>query len=128
MKKQLNKVAEFHKSFGQEDGESPRLLSNNEFKLRYELMKEENGEYLDACLAEDLVEIADALGDQMYILCGTILKHGMQHIIENVFDEIQASNMSKLGEDGKPIFRADGKILKGEKYFKPDLTKFINID
>ena len=128
MKKQLNKVAEFHKSFGQEDGESPRLLSNNEFKLRYELMKEENGEYLDACLAEDLVEIAYALGDQMYILCGTILKHGMQHIIENVFDEIQASNMSKLGEDGKPIFRADGKILKGEKYFKPDLTKFINID
>jgi predicted HAD superfamily Cof-like phosphohydrolase len=61
----------------------------------------------------------------MYILCGTILKHGMQHIIEDVFEEIQASNMSKLGADGKPIYREDGKILKGENYFKPDISKFI---
>jgi predicted HAD superfamily Cof-like phosphohydrolase len=88
-------------------------------------MKEENDEYLDACHAKDLVEIADALGDQLYILCGTILRHGMQHIIEDVFDEIQASNMSKLGEDGEPVFREDGKILKGPNFFRPDLSKFI---
>jgi predicted HAD superfamily Cof-like phosphohydrolase len=125
MKKQLLAVEAFHNAFGQDNGTSPRLLLNDEFKLRYELMKEENGEYLDACLAEDLTEIADALGDKLYILCGTILRHGMQDIIEKVFDEIQASNMSKLGEDGKPIFREDGKILKGPNFFKPNINQFI---
>jgi predicted HAD superfamily Cof-like phosphohydrolase len=88
-------------------------------------MAEENDEYLDACHKNSLVEIADALGDQLYILCGTILKHGMQHIIEDVFDEIQASNMSKLGADGEPVLREDKKILKGPGYFKPNLSKFI---
>jgi predicted HAD superfamily Cof-like phosphohydrolase len=90
-------------------------------------MAEENYEYQEACEANSLVEIADALGDQLYILCGTILKHGMQHIIEDVFDEIQASNMSKLGDDGKPVLRDDGKILKGPGYFRPDLSKFIKV-
>jgi predicted HAD superfamily Cof-like phosphohydrolase len=88
-------------------------------------MEEENDEYLQACANNYLVEIADALGDQMYILCGTILKHGMQHIIQEVFDEIHASNMSKLDPDGKPILREDGKILKGPGYFKPEINKFI---
>ena len=125
MKKQLESVEEFHNAFGQENGESPRLISHGEYHLRHTLMKEENDEYLDACAAKNLVEVADALGDQLYILCGTILKHGMQHVIEDVFDEIQASNMSKLGEDGKPMFRMDGKILKGPNFFRPDLTKFI---
>jgi predicted HAD superfamily Cof-like phosphohydrolase len=125
MKKQLESVEKFHNAFGQENGESPRLLTHAEFDLRHSLMKEENDEYLDACAAKDLVEVADALGDQLYILCGTILKHGMQHVIEDVFDEIQASNMSKLGEDGKPVLRADGKIMKGINFFRPDLTKFI---
>jgi predicted HAD superfamily Cof-like phosphohydrolase len=128
MKKQLLAVEAFHNAFGQDNGESPRLLSHGEFDLRHSLMKEENDEYLEACHAKNLVEIADALGDQMYILCGTILRHGMQHIIEQVFDEIQASNMSKLGEDGKPVFREDGKILKGPNFFRPDLTKFIKVD
>jgi predicted HAD superfamily Cof-like phosphohydrolase len=91
-------------------------------------MQEENDEYLDACDENSLVDIADALGDQLYILCGTILRHGMQHIIEDVFDEIQASNMSKLGEDGKPVLREDGKILKGPGYFKPNLSKFIEVE
>lgn len=125
MKKQLESVEEFHNKFGQENGESPRLISHGEYNLRHSLMREENDEYLDACAAKDLVEVADALGDQLYILCGTILKHGMQHVIEDVFNEIQASNMSKLGEDGKPMFRMDGKILKGPNFFRPDLTKFI---
>jgi predicted HAD superfamily Cof-like phosphohydrolase len=93
--------------------------------LRYNLMKEENEEYLEAVQNNDLVEIADALGDMMYILCGTIIEHGLQHIIEDVFDEIQRSNMSKLGEDGKPIYREDGKVMKGPNYFKPDFSKLI---
>ena len=128
MKKQLAAVAEFHKAFGQEDGTFPRPLPVEEHVLRYNLMAEENDEYLQACKDNSLIEIADALGDQLYILCGTILRHGMQHVIEEVFDEIQASNMSKLGADGKPIYREDGKILKGPTYFRPDLSKFIKAD
>ena len=84
-------------------------------------MEEENLEYLKAAQEDDLVEVADALGDMLYILCGTILEHGMQHKIEDVFEEIQKSNMSKLGADGKPIHRADGKVLKGPHYFQPDI-------
>jgi predicted HAD superfamily Cof-like phosphohydrolase len=125
MKKQLDAVAEFHAAFKQKDGRWPQPLEAEGYELRHRLMEEENDEYLQACANNSLVEIADALGDQMYILCGTILKHGMQHIIEQVFDEIQASNMSKLGEDGKPILREDGKILKGPHYFKPDINKFL---
>ena len=125
MEKQLKAVETFHIAFGQENGKWPQPLTKDEYDLRYRLMAEENYEYLEACEANSLVEIADALGDQLYILCGTILKHGMQHIIEDVFGEIQASNMSKLGEDGKPILRDDGKILKGPGYFRPDLSKFI---
>jgi predicted HAD superfamily Cof-like phosphohydrolase len=127
MLEQLNKVAEFHKAFGQENGTYPRPLDEHGFNLRHSLMKEENDEYLEACFNNSLVEIADALGDQLYILCGTILKHGMQHIIEDVFNEIQASNMSKLGADGKPVLREDGKILKGPGYFRPNLSKFIEV-
>jgi predicted HAD superfamily Cof-like phosphohydrolase len=127
MKKQLEAVEKFHKAFGQDNGKYPRPLTEDEYELRHSLMQEENNEYLDACDENSLVEIADALGDQLYILCGTILRHGMQHIIEDVFDEIQASNMSKLGDDGKPVLRDDGKILKGPGYFRPDLSKFIEI-
>jgi predicted HAD superfamily Cof-like phosphohydrolase len=128
MEKQLKAVEEFHKAFGQENGKSPQLISHYQYNLRHTLMKEENDEYLEACHANSLVEIADALGDQLYILCGTILKHGMQHIITDVFDEIQESNMSKLGPDGNPILREDGKILKGPGYFRPDISKFIKVD
>jgi len=126
MKKQLDAVAEFHKAFKQVDGKWPRVLDKKEYELRWDLMDEENKEYLEACEEGSLVEIADALGDQLYILCGTILKHGMQHIIEDVFNEIHSSNMSKLGEDGLPVYRADGKILKGPGYFKPDISKVLN--
>lgn len=128
MEKQLKAVAEFHRAFKQVDGQWPQNLEKQDSQLRHRLMAEENDEYLQACEENSLVEIADALGDQLYILCGTILKHGMQHIIQDVFDEIQASNMSKLGEDGKPILREDGKILKGPGFFRPDLSKFIKVD
>jgi predicted HAD superfamily Cof-like phosphohydrolase len=71
------------------------------------------------------VEVADALGDMLYILCGTIIEHGLQDKIVAVFDEIQRSNMSKLGQDGKPIYREDGKVLKGTNYFKPDIASIV---
>lgn len=128
MKKQIEAVEKFHNAFGQDNGTYPRPLTKDEYELRYKLMAEENDEYKEACEDNSLIEIADALGDQLYILCGTILRHGMQHIIEDVFDEIQASNMSKLGEDGKPVLREDGKILKGPGFFRPDLSKFIKVD
>lgn len=127
MKKQIDHVAKFHKVFkiGNEEqpkGEVPAAV----YELRHRLMHEENEEYLEAAEKGDLVEIADALGDMMYILCGTILKHGLQEIIEEVFEEIQRSNMSKLDADGNPIYREDGKILKSEKYFRPDIAKIIH--
>jgi predicted HAD superfamily Cof-like phosphohydrolase len=122
---QLKKVEHFHITFKQENGVEPRLLETHEWHLRHKLMAEENDEYSDACDKGDLVEVADALGDQLYILCGTILKHGMQHVIEKVFDEIHASNMSKVGEDGQAVIREDGKILKGPQYFKPNLQQFL---
>jgi predicted HAD superfamily Cof-like phosphohydrolase len=127
MQKQLNSVKEFHTAFAIGHSENPRAdLGETKNLLRYNLMKEENEEYLEAVQNHDLVEIADALGDMMYILCGTIIEHGLQHIIEDVFDEIQRSNMSKLGDDGNPIYREDGKVMKGPNYFKPDFTKLIN--
>ena len=126
MKKQIDHVAEFHDVFQIGNEFSPKVDVGSEvYMLRYNLMREENDEYLDACKQGDLVEVADALGDQLYILCGTILKHGLQHKIEEVFDEIQRSNMSKLDTNGKPIFREDGKILKGENYFKPNIKEIL---
>tara|TARA_B100000795_G_C22802647_1_gene442786 strand:+ start:956 stop:1342 length:387 start_codon:yes stop_codon:yes gene_type:complete len=127
MKKQINHVAQFHTVF--QIGNELEPISNvgkPTYTLRYNLMKEENDEYLEACENNDLVEIADALGDQLYILCGTILKHGLQHKIEEVFEEIQKSNMSKLDAEGNPIFREDGKILKGENYFKPNIKSILD--
>jgi len=127
MKKQINHVAQFHNVF--QIGNELEPISNvgkSTYTLRYNLMKEENDEYLEACENNDLVEIADALGDQLYILCGTILKHGLQHKIEAVFEEIQKSNMSKLDTEGNPIFREDGKILKGENYFKPNIKSILD--
>lgn len=126
MQKQINSVKEFHTAFGLGVSHEMKAdLGPQKNMLRFNLMKEENEEYLEAVQNNDLIEIADALGDMLYILCGTILEHGLQHKIEEVFDEIQRSNMSKLDEDGKPIYREDGKVMKGPNYFKPDFTKII---
>lgn len=122
----INKVAQFHDTFKIGNRETPTEDIGTEFMLRYNLLKEENEEYKEACENNDLIEIADALGDQLYIIFGTILRHGLQHKIEEVFDEIQRSNMSKLDHEGNPIFREDGKILKGEGYFKPNIKKILN--
>ncbi len=126
MKNKLHAVETFHKSFGL--GVSEEMKANLGAKknlLRFNLMDEENKEYLEAAEANDMIEVADALGDMLYILCGTILEHGMQYKIEEVFNEIQRSNMSKLGKDGKPIYREDGKVLKGPNYFKPNIAAIL---
>ena len=123
MKNKIKAVHEFHKAFGLGIQNSPTAqLEFNRNLLRYKLMREENEEYLDAANNRDLVEVADALGDMLYILCGTIIEHGMQHKIEEVFDEIQKSNMSKL-----PLTKdADGKVQKGPNYQPPILEGLIN--
>ena len=128
MQKQINSVKEFHTAFKIGHSENPIAdLGAHKNNLRYELMREENEEYLEAVKNNDLVEIADALGDMMYILCGTIIEHGLQDKIEAIFDEIQRSNMSKLDEQGNPIYREDGKVLKGPDYFKPDFSKILSL-
>ena len=127
MRKQIKHVKKFHESFGIDNQLSPKAnISEKTYKLRYKLMQEENNEYLDACKNGNLNEIADALGDMMYILCGTILSHGLQDKIELIFEEIQKSNMSKLDKNGNPIYRQDGKILKSENYFKPNISKILD--
>jgi len=126
IQKPLDSVKKFHEAFNIDVANSPRVdLTLEKIQLRFRLMQEENEEYLFAAKNKDIVEVADALGDMLYILCGTILTHGMENKIEEVFDAIQESNMSKLGENGKPIYRDDGKVLKGPKYFKPNIKKFF---
>ncbi|MFY0630573.1 MAG: nucleoside triphosphate pyrophosphohydrolase family protein [Flavobacteriaceae bacterium] len=126
MKKYTDAVHEFHTAFGLGIKNEPTAnIGEARNLLRFNLMKEENEEYFEAANNNDLVEVADALGDMLYILAGTIIEHGMQYKIAEVFDEIQRSNMSKLGEDGKPIYREDGKVLKGPDYFKPNIQEIL---
>ena len=127
MKHQIEAVKIFHEIYKLSYEENPTTeIGLDKIKLRFNLMAEENQEYLQAAKNNDLIEVADALGDMLYILCGTIIEHGMQDKIEEIFDEIQKSNLSKLGEDGKPIYRNDGKVMKGPNYFKPDISKVLN--
>lgn len=122
----IDKVKEFHNVFGLGYQEEPQAsLSNKVIELRHRLMQEENDEYLEAALNNDLTQIADALGDKLYILCGTIIAHGLQHKITEVFNEIHRSNMSKLDDNGKPIYREDGKIMKSTNYFLPDIKSIL---
>jgi predicted HAD superfamily Cof-like phosphohydrolase len=126
LKRRIEAVTEFHSAFGLGIKNTPTAdLGEAKNRLRFNLMKEENEEYLEATKDNDLVEVADALGDMLYILCGTIIEHGMQDKIVEVFEEIQRSNMSKLGADGKPIYREDGKVLKGPNYFKPNIGEIL---
>lgn len=122
----INMVKEFHEAFKIGNEETPiGKIDEKDYLLRYKLMREENEEYLEAAESGDLVEIADACGDMLYILCGTMLKHGLQDKIEEVFREIQASNMSKLDGNGQPIYREDGKVLKSDLYFKPNIKTIL---
>jgi predicted HAD superfamily Cof-like phosphohydrolase len=125
----INKVKEFHEVFGLEYHEEPKAeIENKIIALRHRLMQEENDEYLEAAVKGDLPLIADALGDKLYILCGTIIAHGLQHKIVEVFNEIHRSNMSKLDDNGKPIYREDGKIMKSSNYFLPDIKTVLEIN
>ena len=127
MKDKILAVKEFQKAFKLDYLDSPKAdLGMDKNKLRFNLMKEENEEYFEAANNNDMVEVADALGDMLYILCGTIIEHGMEHKIDEIFREIQNSNMSKLDADGSPIYREDGKVLKGPNYFKPDIEGILN--
>lgn len=126
MKKRLAAVKEFHRTFKLGIAENPQAsLGPETNRLRYELMEEENREYLEAATKGDIEEVADALGDMLYVLCGTIIAHGLEHKIEAIFDEIQHSNMSKLGENGKPMYNENGKVIKGPNYFKPDIARAL---
>ena len=126
LEEMIGMVRTFHDAFGIKNATiQTAQLSESDFLLRYKLMREENEEYLEAAQNGDIVEIADALGDMLYILCGTILSHGLADKMEAVFSEIQKSNMSKLDETGKPIYREDGKVLKGNLYFKPKIAAIL---
>ncbi|MFM7218454.1 MAG: hypothetical protein ACKO1U_10580 [Bacteroidota bacterium] len=122
----IQKVQDFHEVFGLGYRTEPTAeVEPRIVELRHRLMQEENDEYLEACQQKDITLIADALGDKMYILFGTIIAHGLQHKIAEVFDEIHRSNMSKLDDNGMPIYRADGKILKSQNYFLPDIKSVL---
>ena len=114
-------ITEFNEAFGYPAPKKPTIKANN--KLRSKLIIEELTEYNDAVKDNDIVEIADAIGDMLYLVLGAAVEHGIE--IEPVFNEIHRSNMSKLGEDGKPIYREDGKVLKGSNYFKPNISKTL---
>ncbi|MFD2550277.1 hypothetical protein ACFSQP_00485 [Bizionia sediminis] len=128
MKHKINAVKAFHEAFKLGYNTQPTAsLGADKNMLRYKLMREENEEYFQAASDNDLVAVADALGDMLYVLCGTIIAHGLQDKIDAVFNEIQQSNMSKLGANGQPIYRADGKVLKGPNYCKPNVKAVLEI-
>ena len=120
----FNKVKNFMETFGQEVKMKPSFSTNKVNNLRYELIKEELEELKVALENKDLLEVADALTDILYVTYGAGHAFGID--LDKCFEEVQNSNMSKLGEDGKPIYNDSVKVMKGPKYFKPDLTKFIN--
>ena len=119
----FEKVGLFMKTFGQEVKTMPSLSSEKINKLRISLINEELEEFKEAIKNNDLKEVADALTDILYVTYGAGHAFGIN--LDKCFDEVQRSNMSKLGEDGKPIYNDEGKVMKGPKYFKPDLSKFL---
>ena len=120
----FNKVGTFMKTFGQEVKTKPSFRSNKINKLRIDLIKEELDELQEAMKNNDLLEVADALTDILYVTYGAGHAFGID--LDKCFDEVQNSNMSKLGENGEPIYNKSGKVMKGPNYFKPDLSKFVS--
>jgi predicted HAD superfamily Cof-like phosphohydrolase len=130
MKKQINQVKLFQESFNGIVNERPTLLSDREYALRHSLQQEELDEYLEACRSNDIVEIADAIADQLFLILGTAISHGLHNVIEDVFDVVVGSNMSKLDDNGNPIYnefgsyyydsnKPIGKILKSKNFYSP---------
>ena len=120
----FSKVGIFMKTFGQEVKNKPSFSTDKINKLRLDLIKEELSEHTDAMNNKDLLEVADALTDILYVTYGAGHAFGID--LDKCFDEVQNSNMSKLDENGKPIYNENGKVMKGPNYFKPDLSKFVN--
>ena len=120
----FNKVGTFMKTFGQEVKMKPSFSSDKINKLRIDLIKEELGELQEAMKNNDLLEVADALTDILYVTYGAGHAFGID--LDKCFEEVQNSNMSKLGENGEPIYNESGKVMKGPNYFKPDLSKFVS--
>ena len=120
----FNKVKTFMETFNQEVKTEPSFSTDQINKLRYDLIEEELGELREAIENKDLLEVADALTDILYVTYGAGHAFGID--LDKCFEEVQSSNMSKLGENGKPIYNDSGKVMKGPNYFKPDLTRFLN--
>ena len=120
----FNKVGTFMKTFGQEVKTKPSFSSDKINKLRIDLIKEELDELQEAMKNNDLLEVADALTDILYVTYGAGHAFGID--LDKCFEEVQNSNMSKLGGNGEPIYNESGKVMKGPNYFKPDLSKFVN--
>ena len=120
----FSKVGTFMKTFGQEVKDKPAFSTDKINKLRIDLIKEELEELTEAMKNKDLLEVADALTDILYVTYGAGHAFGIN--LDKCFDEVQNSNMSKLDENGKPIYNESGKVMKGPNYFKPDLSKFVN--
>ena len=121
----FNKVKTFMETFGQEVKTKPSFSTNKINSLRYDLIKEELDELKVAMKSNDLLEVADALTDILYVTYGAGHAFGLD--LDKCFDEVQSSNMSKLDENGKPIYNEAGKVIKGPNYFKPNLSKLINL-
>ena len=119
----FNSVKKFMQTFGQEVKNKAAFPNDKIIKLRYDLILEELNEFKQALKVKDLKEVADALTDILYVTYGAGHAFGID--LDKCFDEVQSSNMSKLGDDGKPIYNEQGKVMKGPKYYKPDLNKFI---
>lgn len=127
MKRQLDQLVEFHRVFGAHVEDAPTVdLPNEVIALRVSLIQEELNEYRQAAEAHDLVAVADALSDLLYVVLGTYVAHGLQEVAEALFDEVHRSNMSKLDENGQVIQRADGKVLKSARWSPPDLAKIVS--
>ena len=120
----FDKVGIFMKTFGQEIKVKPSLSSEKINQLRYNLIKEELSELEEAMKSQDIVEVADALTDILYVTYGAGHAFGIN--LDKCFEEVQNSNMSKLGKDGKPIYNEKGKVMKGPNYFEPNLNKFVS--
>ena len=125
MSEKTKKLIKFNKAFDIPIRKKSTLLDSKDYNLKYNLLKEELNEYYQGCVNGDIVEVSDAIVDMLYVLYGIVVQHGLSNIIDDMFDEVHKSNMSKL-ENGKVLRRTDGKILKGSEFFKPNLKQYMD--
>lgn len=128
MKKIIKKRKQFNTAFGLKTNNKPTSLNKSRVNLHYDLLKEELDEYLENAIDQNIVETADAITDIFYVLLGAAAEHGMIDYLQSMFNEVHRSNMSKLGDDGEPIYREDGKVLKSKKFTKPNLKPIIGLE